>query len=509
MPSTPSQPTRPTPLRPASVPCHPEPPRAEGSPAPLDYDALLDGAFFTPAQLQAQSARQAAEDALLEQSADDEGNAHCVYLRHAGRFLHNESFGWLAYTSGRWMHEGAEALLDRAIVDTLDARRQAAFRSGLPDQYVPLLRRCTRDNIHIRNAKALLRSKVYCPPSAFDDDPDLLNCPNGLVNLRTGDLLPHSPDQRFTACTRAAYQPEADVQPWLAWLTAAAGPDAAAWLQLAVGYTLTGHTREEVLFYLYGPSRSGKGVFLETLNHLLGAPLAAAVPFDLLTAPRDVDAQNFRLAPLGAARLVIANESNPYERFNEAKLKTLTGGDSIQAAFKGRDSFTFRPQFKIWLTSNQPVNADPDDEAVWGRLRLIAFPHSHLGQEDKGLKERLRTPPLLEAVLAWAVHGAVRWYRLGSAGLPELPGSARLKADQRSDLDHVAAWLDERCRHCDHCFTPSSDLYASYAAWCRDNGVEAKKLKGFAAALQRKAYRSDRVTLAGARSRGFYGLALA
>ena len=105
-------------------------------------------------------------------------------------------------------------------------------------------------------------------------------------------------------------------------------------------------------------------------------------------------------------------------------------------------------------------------------------------RENKRLKERMRTPAALEGVLAWAVQGAVQWYALGGAGLPELESSARLKQQQRGELDNVAAWVEECCNLGDHHFTPSSDLYSSYAQWCKDNGVPpaAKRLHGRVAA---------------------------
>ena len=214
-------------------------------------------------------------------------------------------------------------------------------------------------------------------------------------------------------------------------------------LQLAVGYALTGHTREEVLFYLYGPPRAGKGAFTEALLALLGSPLAKEINFGTFTAQRTGDTQNFDLAPLKPCRLVAASESNSYERFNEAKVKGITGGNEIYCAFKHKEHFNYRPQFKVWLSSNQPVNADPDDDAVWARVRLIEFPHSHLGTEDKTLKQRLRSPAVLEGVLAWAVQGARRWYELGSKGLSEPASSVALKQQQRETIDAVGMWVEE------------------------------------------------------------------
>ena len=444
---------------------------------------------------------------LLTQGAHDEGNAQRLLRRYEGRFVYNDAWGWMCRSRTHWTTEGAEAVLDRATVDTLSATIEAALKSGKADQYKELISRSIPTSSRVQGAKYLFASLVYTSPSTFDQDPDLLNCPNGVVDLRTGELRHHSPNDRFTHCTAVDYRPGADPSPWVNWLTeAVGGKQVVDWLQMAVGYSFTGHTREEVLFYLYGPSRSGKGTFVETLLDLLRTPLADVDTCDTLPPPRQADPQNFNLAPFHSARLIGASESTSHERFNEAKLKQLTGGDKIQAAFKHKTPFSYRPKHKIWLASNQPVNADPDDDAVWGRLRVIAFPHSHLGSENKSLKEQMRTPAVLEGVLAWAVQGAMRWYKLGSKGLPELENSAKLKQQQRETLDAIGMWIDESCLKDDSYFAASSQLYRNYSDWCKDNGVTAKMQRGFSESLKRKGYRDTRQRINSKLVRGFYGL---
>jgi len=448
---------------------------------------------------------------LYTASLSDEGNAQCVNRLYAGQFLHNEAFGWLYWTGSHWTTEGAEAALDRAAVATLLSRIEAASQPETMEDGGKVRKFCLPNKGRVQGAEHMLSSLVVSHPNQFDNEPDLLNCANGVINLRTGQLIAHNPSQRFTYCSPVEYKPAADYSLWLGFLEAAVGTEQAAYLQLAVGYTLSGHTREEVLFYLFGPPRAGKGLFTETLQAVLGSPLAKEVNFGTFTAQRTGDSQNFDLAPLKPCRLVAASESNSYERFNEAKLKALTGGNEVYAAFKHRDLFNYRPQFKIWLSSNQPANADPDDDAVWGRLRLIEFPHSHLGAEDKLLKERMRAPAVLESVLAWAVAGAAKWYALGSQGLSEPATSEALKKEQRESIDAVAMWLDECCLLADGqqapkgSFTSSSTLYSNYEGWCKRSGVEPKKAKGLSVALIKKGYKPDRDNTG---ARGFRGLSL-
>ncbi|HXH31591.1 MAG TPA: phage/plasmid primase, P4 family [Bacteriovoracaceae bacterium] len=450
-------------------------------------------------------AEQAAQ-ALLTQGAHDEGNAQCLRLRYAGLFVQNAAFGWMHYNGTHWIQAGAEAALDRAIVETLLARGMAALQSGKADQYKDLIFKSMPSAGRVSGAKQLFSSLAYAPADAFDADPDRLNCKNGVVDLRTGELHPHSPEQRFTYCAAVDYNPATPNTVWVNWLQEAVGKEAADWLQMAAGYSATGHTQEEVLFYLYGPPRSGKGTFTETMLAMLGAPVAKEVNFATFTAQRTGDSQNFDLAPLKACRLVAASESNAYERFNEAKIKALTGGNEVYCAFKHKDMFGYKPAFKIWLSTNQPVNADPDDDAVWGRLRVIEFPDSHLGKEDKRLKSRMKSPAVLEGVLAWIIEGARRWYALGEAGLSELESSKRIKDAHRGTLDNVQAWLDEFCVADPSKFGANSALYLSYENFCKDNGIEPKKQKGFSQSLIRKGFQVDSVKKDGKTLRGFIGI---
>jgi putative DNA primase/helicase len=474
-----------------------------------DIPALVNGSFHTPEEACQEAERKAAERVLLSLGVADEDTAQCVHLRFGKRFLHNDAFGWLRFTGSHWAPDDSDAKVERAITETLEARVAAASAADSSDAYAHITRRCIANSARVQGAKSQLKSLVNTETEEFDHDPNYLNCLNGAVNLRTGKITPHSAAQRFMHCTTVGYAPDADQSAWVNWLTEATSPTVCEWLQIAVGYSITGHTREEVLFYLFGPPRSGKGTFTETLLALLGAPLAKEVNFATFTAQRTGDSQNFDLAPLKPCRYVAASESNTYERFNEAKVKALTGGNEIYCAHKHKAHFNYRPQFKIWLSSNQPVNADPDDEAVWGRLRVIEFPRSHLGDEDKFLKEAMRSPSILEGVLAWAVEGATCWYALGRDGLPELECGAKAKAAQRAELDNTQVWLDECCRKVDGAFAASSSLYQSYESWCKMNGVEPKKQKGFSQSLKHKGFIDDRSTVEGKLTRGFKSLRLA
>ena len=183
-----------------------------------------------------------------------------------------------------------------------------------------------------------------------------------------------------------------------------------------------------------------------------------------------------------------ASEDNKYDVLNAAKIKLVTGGNDLYCAFKYRDHFSYRPMFKLWLASNNPVNADPDDAAVWGRVRVIHFPTSHFGEEDKTLKDKLRTPEALAGLLSWLVDGAIEWYASQPKGLQSPPSVTVHTQAARDDLDYVAHWATE-CLYItgnpNH-FETNADIYASYLAWCKENGIQPKQLRGLTRSMGQK-----------------------
>ena len=439
--------------------------------------------------------------ALVKGGADDEGNAQLMHRLYGDQFLHCEAYGWLAWTGTHWERIGAESRLERAVVDALKRRRAAAVE--ISNEHV--IRAAKPSATNVRSTKFLFKSLVEMGIGAFDADPDLLNVKNGIVHLPTGELRPHDPTQYMTYCIGVDYDQGASAERWLSFLRSTVhegSEEIIRYLQRSVGYGLTGHTSEEVLWYIYGPSRSGKGTFTETILSILGVPLSTEVDFSTFTRDRDNDASNFDLAPLKPARLIFASESERHQRLNGSKLKALTGGNSIQCCFKHRDHFSYKPQYKIWLTSNHPPNADVDDDAVWGRLRVLVFPNGHLGSEDKGLKQRMRERDSLVGVLAWAVDGARQWYSERGSGLIAPAHVVEVTQQVRAEQDTVAQWIEE-CVEVTDDIVPSTgkppylsnaELYTNYANWCEENGVTPKKQKALTQAINGKGIEGPRVT---------------
>jgi putative DNA primase/helicase len=423
---------------------------------------------------------------LAEFEATDEGNVQAFRLIYGEDFLYCAATGWMSWNDKFWDSSLAESQLDAKITEILKRRRIAAVSCGKEAVVKSSITNRSRINAC---AEGLLK-RLSVTIGDFDNDPDLINCSNGAVNLKTGELIPHNKAQRFTYCIPTTYDPKANYSVWLEFLNqvVGGGQEVIEYLKKAIGYSLTGHTSEECLFYCYGPTRSGKGTFTEAFIELLGYPLTSEVDFNTFTATRDVDSSNFDLAQLRPAHIVFASESTRYRSLNSAKVKALTGGNQVWCCFKHKDFFSYRPRYSIWLTSNWPVNGDVDDDALWGRLRVIEFPNSFLGKEDKSLKKRIKNPKTLEGILAWAVEGAREWYKSGNSGLKAPEKIVASTAGHRNDADYVQMWLNE-CTEVDQASWSSNPaIMTSYTRWCESNGIEAKHMRGLSISFKQKGF---------------------
>lgn len=396
---------------------------------------------------------------------DHAGHAECVIATFPDKFRYTESHGWFFNNGKFWTTEGAIVELSNAIRQVL-RQRQTIARQHKDKK---LDGKSSVDQWTMNGVKGAMMQMpgIYTEITEFDSDPHLLNCINGIVDLRNGILVPHYPGSLFSYCIPIEYDPNADRSEWENFLYSQNHPAAVLYfLQVFSGYCLTGNTNEEIAAYFYGVTRSGKGVFTETLAYLL-QDLAQGVNFRMFTADRSGDTQNFDLAPLKNKRLIVAGEQNRKEALNDAVIKMITGGDMIYCAFKHKQHFSYRPQFKVMMTSNYMVNADPADDAVWGRLRIVPFKYSFLGQEDKGLKMRLREPENIQGVLAWAVQGAVTWY---SKGMPYPDEMKEEMKAHRSEASSVIAFVTDSCEFKKDEVTTITNIYNLYKAYCADEG---------------------------------------
>lgn len=445
---------------------------------------------------------------IMTLAVDHEGHAQATLLVYPGKFRHNDTHGWLRWNGRFWESEGAAQSLNRAITNAMNYRR-AHF--ALAEKFREA-KECSVYYPTIRGAMAQMAkaTEVYTPIADFDRSHDHVNCRNGVLDLRDGTLEPHNPSHLYTYCLGIDYIADSPApEAWQTFLLSCGiDNEMIEYLRLSLGYSLTGYTSEEVMFYLYGKTRSGKGTTMETINQLFGT-LSTGVDMETFTSKRYGDTSNFDLAPLKAKRFITASESQRHGQLNPAFIKKATGGDELYCSFKRKDHFSYRPQFKIWLTSNFEANTDVDDDAAWGRLRVIHFPLSFLGKEDKELKIRLKSKESLAAIFRWVVSGAVDWYAIRGQGLP-MPDQVRQKTQEhREALDSIAQFIAQCCVLQEGIFSVGSELYAEYKKWCEEEGYTVMGRKRFTQSLDTKGISSVVQKWSGKTQRGYDGIGLA
>jgi putative DNA primase/helicase len=296
---------------------------------------------------------------------------------------------------------------------------------------------------------------------------DHLPCRNGVLNLRTLELQPGRKADYFTSCLSLKYDPEADCPLWIEHLRRCTGGDQTLmrWLWKAFGYTLTGRTDEQCLFFLYGEGQTGKSTTIEVLQHVLGEYSASLDPSKLM-AKRFEDEIPSHFARLVGMRMCTAVEVRKEDRFDEGLIKRLTGGDRIQTRFMRKDAFDFTPRFKLYLTGNHKPSIYGQDQGIWRRFRLVPFDKEIPdAQKIGGLKEKL----MLEApgILAWMAAGAQLWYEEGLGACPAIDDATR---EYRDEQDILGRFIEEKCLIADGSEVKSSGLYNAYKDWAKEEG---------------------------------------
>jgi putative DNA primase/helicase len=458
--------------------------------------------------------RKIDDKTLADFSADDQGHAEAVHWLYGKYLAHNDAYGWMIWNGTHFTPSVHR--INTLIVEVLRHRQRAAAHMEKGD-----LAKISKAFAGAVNAtRAMLENLCHVDVNDFDAEPDLINCLSGIINLRTKEVMPHDPIYRFTWCSPVKYNHNAEGTLWLDFLnqTVTDPITVIPYMQQSLGYSITGHTDEECLYYIYGPTRSGKGTACETILAIFPRPIASEVDFNTFTAKREADTQNFDLAPLKPARIVFASESNKYQSLNPAKVKALTGGNLVSCAFKHKDTFSYRPLYTVWLSSNHELNADAEDSALWGRVRIVPFPNSRLGKEDTSLKRQMQSAANLEFVLCWLVEGAYQWYKLNDQGRKlQAPEAVRQITDrQRNAQDTVGIWLDDQCEIDPTYWTDTASLRANYEAWCKANGYTPKGGNSFTDSLQAhglEVTKAKRIQTGpdqkSTRSRGYQGVRIA
>ena len=410
------------------------------------------------------------------------GNMFADFFKPIARY-NSERGIWYVYDGTVWqpdtenlkVAELAKLLADKLYVFALTITEEDA-RKRFIDRVRKLQLRKHRETM-LKDAKSVFPLSMR----SFDQDIYLFNCKNGTLDLRTMEFREHRPEDYLTKVSPVNYDPEADCPRWHTFMDEIMQGDKARadYLQKAIGYALTGDTKMECLFILYGPtSRNGKGTTMESILRIMGEYGKNADP-TMLQAKFNAQSNGptEEIARLAGARFVNISEPAKKLTIDAALTKRLTGNDTITARYLHENSFEFRPNFKIFINTNHRPNITDLTLFDSGRIKIIPFDrHFDEKEQDKDLKTTFAKPENMSGILNWMLEG-YKMFR--SQGL-EMPGSViNATDDYRKASDKIAQFCEACLVSKPGAMLRSKSVYNRYKQWSEANGYHAEGIKNF------------------------------
>lgn len=390
---------------------------------------------------------------------------------------------WYCYDGGIWrqdvgnlrtmeyVKELADALMNYALTIEDERRRTA---------YITYCNRWQKRN----NRETFLKDAQGVYPisaSDFDRDPYIFNCKNGTLHLDTMTFTGHNPDDRLTKISEVEYDPKAVCERFSYFIGEImdGDEDKARFLQKALGYGLSGDTRHECLFILYGATtRNGKGTLCESVLGVMGDYGCTSRP-ETISMKQAVSSSSPSedIARLAGVRFVNISEPGKGLNLDAAKLKTMTGNDTLNARFLHENSFDFKPQFKLYINTNYlPV---VNDMTIFKSGRIITIPferHFDEDEQDRTLKAEFARPENRSAILNWLIEG-FRMQQEEGLGMPDEVRKAT--ENYEADSDKIRCFADDCLEKIDGAEERTADVYRAFQLWCRDNGYHPEGMRAF------------------------------
>jgi putative DNA primase/helicase len=435
---------------------------------PKDVDAISEDDGGTPGR----------------RSLTDVGNGRRLVDTYGSAIRYTPNLGWFHWDGTYWKPDQESLEMQELAKRIAPVIASEVANYGEDEQQVKIdlikwanqAKSNTRINNTIKSANS--DPRIQAPIERWDGDAHLLGVNNGVIDLRTGELLQGKPELYITKRTPVSYSPGVRNIRWSEFIDFATGGDKELqeWIQRAVGYTLTGLSNQDVLFLVYGPAGSGKNTFVETIFEALGSEqYAGTLPSQELAANNSgvvKSSSEYYMASLRGKRMIWVDELPESERINENQVKALTGSSTLNGRNPGGEPFSFRAQGKLWITTNhRPII---NDDAMWRRLRPI--PWSNVAEKpDPDLKAYLVDPEGgLPAVLSWAVEGAIKYLNSSARDPLGWCSAVREASDiYRKNEDRIGTFLEEETNQSEGAALSVKALYSIYRAWSEERGERA------------------------------------
>ncbi len=435
-------------------------------------------------------------------NANQEGDGILFAALHDGKFIFNmksqrwhkwaghywaidtmdESLSAVANVAQRYLEEAKDIVSDINNAMKNKETETADALKGIQDSIYKRVNRLRSENGR-KNCRSFAQANnthaLAMPGDDLDQNPWLFACANGVIDLRTGDLRPGRCDDMISKASPVEYpgiEAEAPVFKKILFEIFDGDQELVDYLQRLLGYSITGLAIEAVLPIMWGQGRNGKTTIVEMIKSILG-PMSAPIQSEMLLdqgRTKSASSASPDIMALKGLRIAFGSEADEGRRFSPAKVKWLSGSDTLVGrSLYDRDDTYFTPTHTLVLLTNHKPHAPANDFAFWERVHLIPFTLSFVDRApqrdneravDKSVGDKLK----MEApgILAWLVRGCLKWQRDGLS-----PPKVILDAtkEYKQDEDLLADFLDQRCHISAGAEAPATELYDGFKEWFAEN----------------------------------------
>lgn len=403
-----------------------------------------------------------------EYDLNDTGNAIRFIDRFGANIRYNfDNKVWMVYDGKTWVEDSKQIVKKQADILINEMKIEAIQE---PDKDLRNEKLKNVKHLSSNSGKeAMLKEAMHIgnTPTTNKDyniDNYLLNCFNGIVDLKTGKLIQH--DKKYMCSKNTHIECDLVNEPkrWIKFLQEIFdnNQEMVDFIQVALGYTLTGDTKEQCFFQCYGEGSNGKSVFFDIVYTAFGDYALNSQIESFLAKPTNNGASS-EVARMNGARFIRTNEPNDNSRLNEGLVKQLVGGDVTTARFLYGKEFEFKPIFKLWVATNYKLVVRGTDKGIWRRMMVIPFKMIFEGdKKDKDLTSKL----LKEApqILGWMIKGCLKWQQEGLIPAKQIESETNA---YKQEMDIVLKFIKDCVKESQYEKVKASEVFKEYKNWAK------------------------------------------